>query len=110
MVNDALGHDRGDRLLLETVNVLSTVIQMPKYIIRMGGDEFLVLLPDCTPPLADECARNLAKGLMLQKEADVPVIFAIGAASLTRGESLDAAIRTAEREMQRAKTRSRAQD
>lgn len=42
-VNDMLGHDHGDALILAVVEGMKAVIRDTDYVIRMGGDEFLVV-------------------------------------------------------------------
>jgi len=42
-VNDTLGHDAGDELILTVVNVIKQVIRETDFIIRIGGDEFIIV-------------------------------------------------------------------
>jgi len=44
LVNDATGHDTGDKLLIEAARRLSDQLALPDTIARFGGDEFVVLL------------------------------------------------------------------
>ena len=44
-VNDSLGHDIGDRVLIETANRLRAAIRSHDVLARFGGDEFLLILP-----------------------------------------------------------------
>lgn len=44
-VNDSLGHQEGDRYLIGVAHVLAAFFGM-KYVCRLGGDEFLVIMPD----------------------------------------------------------------
>ncbi len=49
MVNESLGHELGDRLLVETAKRLKTCLRADDLIARMGGDEFIILLRNLTP-------------------------------------------------------------
>lgn len=45
-VNDRLGHQQGDRTLIEAAAVIAGVFRATDVVGRLGGDEFLVFLPD----------------------------------------------------------------
>ncbi|MEO6603708.1 MAG: GGDEF domain-containing protein, partial [Polyangiaceae bacterium] len=45
-INDELGHDEGDRALIETAEVLSETFRAADVVARLGGDEFVALLLD----------------------------------------------------------------
>jgi two-component system chemotaxis family response regulator WspR len=48
-VNDTFGHDAGDSVLKEVVRRLATTVRISDHLARVGGDEFLILLPDAKP-------------------------------------------------------------
>jgi diguanylate cyclase (GGDEF)-like protein len=60
-VNDTLGHARGDRLLQQVAQRLVAVAGARAAVARMGGDEFVVLLPECR---SSQEARELAERLI----------------------------------------------
>ena len=112
MINDLLGHNVGDTTILQVISIVESVIQMQKYIIRMGGDEFLVILPECSMELLVECEKNLNKYMRVKNRInDLPVLFSVGASSLyNKDESWNEAVGLAERNMQKNKEASRQQD
>jgi diguanylate cyclase (GGDEF)-like protein/PAS domain S-box-containing protein len=51
-VNDTLGHDLGDQLLVQASQRISSIMRASDAVFRQGGDEFLVFLPDLTDSVA----------------------------------------------------------
>lgn len=49
-INDTLGHDAGDNLLIEASRRISSCLRGTSTVARLGGDEFLVILPGLTGP------------------------------------------------------------
>jgi len=45
-INDKFGHEEGDKAIIETVHLFQSILREVDIIIRMGGDEFLLIFPD----------------------------------------------------------------
>jgi diguanylate cyclase (GGDEF)-like protein len=67
-VNDTLGHQHGDALLVEVGARLSTAVGAAGTVVRLGGDEFAVLLPGT----ADE-ERVLGVGRRMLRALEQPI-------------------------------------
>lgn len=83
-VNDALGHDVGDRLLASTAKRLATAMRPDDVIARLGGDEFLVICrhvpnADVAMEVADRVRRTLT-GRLTIREVELDVSVSIGVA------------------------------
>ena len=53
-INDTLGHEAGDNLLIEAARRISACLRGTSTVARLGGDEFLVILPSISSPAAVE--------------------------------------------------------
>jgi diguanylate cyclase (GGDEF)-like protein len=63
-INDTLGHDAGDALLVEVGHRLGATLRLSDRIFRIGGDEFAVLLPETYAPSDIEAAcRRIVENL-----------------------------------------------
>ena len=62
-VNDTLGHQVGDELLIEVGKRFQTKLREIDTVARLGGDEFAVLLPECTEEDAEHVANKLVTAL-----------------------------------------------
>jgi diguanylate cyclase (GGDEF)-like protein/PAS domain S-box-containing protein len=56
-INDSLGHDIGDKILIETAQRLSHTLRKSDTLSRLGGDEFVILLPQLSE-IEDEAIHH----------------------------------------------------
>ena len=62
-VNDTFGHAEGDRVLQMVARIMKKTIRRSDLLARMGGDEFLLLLPDTTLKAAQSLAERLCRAV-----------------------------------------------
>ncbi|MEW6541000.1 MAG: PAS domain S-box protein [Bacillota bacterium] len=63
LVNDTLGHDAGDALLVATAAVLKQSFRQGDMIARVGGDEFAVLLPGSGLEIVEEAGDRIREAV-----------------------------------------------
>ncbi len=103
-VNDRFGHDVGDRVLKRTALLIQRFLPRGARVIRWGGEEFLVILPETDEAKAREVALEVRQGLKDSPHEGVGVVAAsFGVAQLSKGISLDELILRADHAMYRAK-------
>jgi diguanylate cyclase (GGDEF)-like protein len=107
-INDALGHASGDRALRAFARALSTGLRTYDLVCRFGGDEFVVLFPDC----GAAGARTALSQFRTRRSwalADLPVVtFSAGIAEFPRdGRLLEELFEAADKNLYLAKQSGR---
>jgi len=81
-INDELGHTTGDIVLSEIGKLLMATLRQGDIVSRIGGEEFLVLLPHCNIDDALHKAENIRSMIELAEPAGIKVTASIGVATL----------------------------
>jgi len=105
-VNDSQGHDAGDRLLCLVAESLRSVVNRDVHAFRYGGDEFLVIAPNCPAEHMDTLIRMCQNRMRtLSQEIGLTVSVAVGKAwsDAQRDINVHNLIRIADREMYKNK-------
>lgn len=112
LVNDSLGHDAGDRVLVEMAARMADCIRPGDTVARMGGDEFMILLEDATDAKLVETVADRVLEIICQPMTvagtEIRLGVSIGIAySLTGTETAQDMVRNADVAMYAAKNQGR---
>jgi len=109
VINDSLGHEAGDKLLVEVAVRLSRAVRPGDTVGRFGGDEFVVVIEGVESEhdvlaLAERLSRELARPVTLEEEDDHVVTASVGVAIGGSGHTAEVLLRDADAAMYRAKS------
>nr|WP_320147002.1 diguanylate cyclase [uncultured Anaeromusa sp.] len=89
-INDTWGHPVGDLVLKELAQVIRGLIRKTDFLVRLGGEEFIIVMPQTN---GDEVLRAAEKIRILLEQHRYPVVgqvtVSIGVAEHMEGETLD---------------------
>jgi len=114
-VNDAHGHDAGDRVLQVIANVVGELKRSSDVAARIGGEEFAILLPETDAPGALQLAQRLratieARRIASQTGQAISVTVSVGVATAAViAREYDQILISADEALYRAKNRGRNQ-
>ena len=112
-VNDQFGHGSGDAVLVEVARRLRDNVRGMDTVSRIGGEEFLILLPDRDPAAAEAAARRLCAIVhdtpvaLPGGRAPLRVTASFGVAMGEPGDTLEDVIERADRALYEAKAAGR---
>ncbi len=80
IVNDSLGHDKGDELLVKAAELLQEAVRSEDILARYGGDEFVIFLPKTGQEEAQKIVDRIKEKCQQTKSAELPVSIGAGTA------------------------------
>jgi diguanylate cyclase (GGDEF)-like protein len=111
-INDRMGHDAGDKALIEIANRLSSIVREADTVARVGGDEFVIVISDLDKSselarttgcaIAEKCLEAIAVPIEIKGESQI-VGFSIGIAFGDRTSTVDELLSGADSAMYLAK-------
>ena len=110
LVNDNLGHEAGDLLIVEAANLIRSSFRAEDVSARVGGDEFTVLLFNATEETTKQAVARLRKAVQDYNagQPSLPLSIATGYAIAKKPETtLKEALRTADERMYENKAQNR---
>ncbi|MES2149544.1 MAG: EAL domain-containing protein [Pseudomonadota bacterium] len=107
LINDLFGHAAGDEVLKQVCERIATMLAGGQQVGRVGGDEFVIVMPDTTVPLASLICRGIVDriGATPYRVGDKAfhVRGSIGLIEVSAGMQMKDAISTADRACREAK-------
>jgi diguanylate cyclase len=106
-VNDEFGHDAGDKLLQHLTLIIKSVLRESDSLIRYGGEEFLIILPETDIRggefVMGRLQQTFQKNSLIYEGKSIQVTFSAGLARLNPGENGHAMVIRADAALYEAK-------
>lgn len=110
-VNDTYGHDAGDRVLKLLAKIINTRVRKVDMFSRIGGEEFVLLMPDTSLNnalgLNDQLRDSLAKSGFHYDGSPCPVTASVGIARIEEYDNSDSVMRKADEALYKSKREGR---
>jgi diguanylate cyclase (GGDEF)-like protein len=102
-VNDRHGHGAGDRAIRQAAACLNGVLRGGDYAARVGGDEFVAVLPNCGPEMLGVVIERLQSAAREAGVSPASCTVSAGGAVLRDGDDADSLLHRADEAMYGAK-------
>ncbi|GHE94784.1 GGDEF domain-containing protein [Thalassotalea profundi] len=110
-VNDQLGHNAGDAVLVELASLFTRSIREQDCVARWGGEEFLFILPQTSAQnafvFAEKIKKQVQNHLIRYENNDINITVSMGVVQLHSDISIDEAINNADKHLYQAKNSGR---
>jgi len=111
-VNDRYGHAAGDEVLKEVARRLTANLRSFDMVVRLGGEEFFVAMPEvgyeAALSVSDRLRRSVAeKPIQIPGQDAIPVTISLGVTMADADEPMEAGLKRADQAMYRAKQSGR---
>ena len=113
-INDHLGHKIGDSLLVNVTKIIKENIREVDSLARMGGDEFLIVFPNCAKEKAEEIWQRILEDFKKFNEENkfysIEVSHGISQFDMIHIKNVDELITEADEKMYKEKNRKREEE
>ncbi len=105
LINDTLGHDAGDDLLISAAGVIRDSFRKGDMVARIGGDEFAVLLPDAEGKSVEKSCNRIRETITRHNEMrpELPLSISIGFAVANNTANMTELFKEADNNMYKEK-------
>jgi two-component system, cell cycle response regulator len=112
LINDSYGHDVGDKAIVHAVNVIKKTLRNTDVLCRVGGEEFLICIPQMPLSRAVQLAEKIrttmeSTPLVLEDGTSIAVRSSFGVSLLESVDDFNAAIKLADDRLYKAKETGR---
>jgi diguanylate cyclase (GGDEF)-like protein len=108
-INDHLGHKIGDELLVNVTKIIKENIREMDSLARIGGDEFLIVFPNCDEEKAEEIWQRITKDFKKfnekNKSYSIEVSHGISHFNVANNKNADELITEADEKMYKEKNK-----
>ena len=109
-INDEHGHDRGDAVLRDIAYELRKRLRSFELVYRLGGEEFLIVLPGIGPRAGQEVAERLRAGVQQARPTGIPITISLGVSTASGADvDYETLFKAADEALYEAKRRGRNQ-
>ncbi|MCW8895602.1 MAG: diguanylate cyclase [Sulfurimonas sp.] len=105
-VNDKYGHNVGDEVLKEYTKLVASMLRTNDIFCRIGGEEFIIILPHATKDDAKSIAEKLRVKIQESKKI-IPITMSFGVVEYIKGEDSEAIFKRADQALYKAKDSGR---
>jgi two-component system, cell cycle response regulator len=111
-VNDTYGHDAGDEILKAIVQTMRTNVRNVDLVARLGGEEFVIIMPDTQEHFAEQVAERIRDKISdtrvtLKSGAEIAVTVSIGLAMRLPEDTAESLLKAADVALYQAKNGGR---
>ncbi len=108
VINDTHGHQTGDRVLVDFVKRIASLLRRPDQLARFGGEEFVLLLPETGQDEAVTVAERILAHVAEARDGLPPITVSIGVATNRPDEDqIDTLLARADKALYKAKDEGR---
>lgn len=110
-INDNFGHEAGDRMLIHFTSLMRSVLRKSDALVRYGGEEFILVLPETDPRGAmlvlGRLQQLMRKSPLLFEGKQIDATFSAGVAALNEDDNGHVLLRRADEALYQAKSGGR---
>ena len=110
-INDQYGHATGDKVLTAVASLFRKLVRNGDLVCRIGGEEFVVIMPETTLEAAVVVAEKLREAVAASqfrlKDQPIPVTVSCGVAAFRQADVVDEVFERADQALYRAKALGR---